>query len=608
MDSSANPSEPALARARRLIASLVAEDDAPGAADEVESHLTWRRLEKGEVLCRQGTPSESMYFVVSGRLRVALELPDGTSRVLGDFGRGETIGEMGILTGEPRSATVLAARDTELLELPAAAFDRLVRHHPSVLLRLTREIVGRLRRARALDAFGDELTTIALVPLTPDVPIAELAERLTAALAFAGRTRRIGPEAYAAVDGAEERLPGWLDEQEAAHQIVLYQAEAELTPWSRRCLRQADRVVLVAWADGDPAPGDLERALPSLETADTAARQELVLLHRRGDVPPRGTAAWLAPRTLAAHHHVALDRSADVGRLARRLTGRAVGLVLGGGGARGFTHIGVWRALREHGVPIDLVGGTSIGSLISCQIAMGMDVRDMVDVIRRNWVSSNPMQDYTLPLVSLVTARKFMRSLESVFGDAQLEDLWTGCFCVSSSLTHGTVVVHQTGPLARAIRASTSVPGMAPPVSYGGELLIDGGVLNNLPADVMRRLSPRGPLIAVDVNPRQGLTASRDYGESLSAWQLLWSRFKPGATRLEVPGIHDVLERMTMLGSIQQSAEVVRTVDLFLHPPTDRFQMFDMKALDEIAEVGYRYAEPLVAEFAASHRAAWEPA
>jgi NTE family protein/lysophospholipid hydrolase len=308
----------------------------------------------------------------------------------------------------------------------------------------------------------------------------------------------------------------------------------------------------------------------------------------------------LAPRSVDAHHHVALDRSGDVSRLARLLTGRGIGLVLGGGGVRGFPHIGVVRALRELGVPIDVVGGTSVGSIVAGLAALGLDHREMLATIHREWIARNPMNDYTLPIVSLLTANKLVRSLESMFGDTQIEDLWTDYFCVSSSLTRGAVVVHREGSLAKATRASISVPGLAPPVAVGGDLLVDGGVLNNLPADVMRRLCPRGQVIAVDVNPSSGPTASANYGSSLSAWQLLWSRFNPFLPTLRVPGIQEVLERMTMLASIQQSADLVRpSVDLYLHPPTDQFQMFDRREIAGIVELGYTYSRPLIAAWAA---------
>jgi predicted acylesterase/phospholipase RssA/CRP-like cAMP-binding protein len=594
------PPDPPSARARRAVLAFLTADAEPGrdalrALDDITGDLQPIRLDKGDVLCLQGTPSDRLFVVVSGRLRIVVEQPDGSRRTVDEVGRGETIGEMGLLTGEPRSATVLASRDTELVALHKDAFDRLIHGHPSVLLRLTRELVGRLRRASGAAPSDDDLLTIALVPLAPDVPIADIAARLAEALAAFGRARHLRARD---AEGRDDLVP-WLDEQEDAHQLVLYEADHGLTPWTARCVRQADRVVLVGRADGDPTPGLLESQLADLEGAATAARRELLLVHADAAARPRNTEEWLARREVEAHHHVVLDRPEHVARLARMLTGRGVGLVLGGGAARGFTHIGVVRALRELGVPIDIVGGTSIGSILAGLVAFGQDDRQMLKTCHQ-WVASNPMNDYTLPLVSLMTASRLVRSLQSIFGDARIEDLWTDFYCVSSSITRGAVVVHRRGSLVKAIRASSSVPGMAPPVPDGDDLLIDGGVLNNLPADVMRRLCPRGQVIAVDVNPRVGPTTSADYGMSLSAWRVLRSRLNPFAPTLRVPGIQEVLERMTMLASIQQSAEVVRSsVDLYLHPPTDQFQLFDLKAIDSIAEVGYTHARPLIAEWAA---------
>jgi predicted acylesterase/phospholipase RssA len=133
----------------------------------------------------------------------------------------------------------------------------------------------------------------------------------------------------------------------------------------------------------------------------------------------------------------------------------------------------------------------------------------------------------------------------------------------------------------------------------GGELLVDGGVLNNLPADIARDIVRTGAVIAVDVNPRAGPRASDDYGDVLDGWQLAWRRLSPKAHPLPMPGIHDLLERMTMLGSIQQATQSVQaTADLYLHPPTDMVRFLDFGAMDDHVQRGYEFSRPLVRAWA----------
>jgi predicted acylesterase/phospholipase RssA/CRP-like cAMP-binding protein len=582
-----------------------ARQSARSALDDLIDEAEWQTVSGGEMLWRQGDPADCMSIVVSGRLQAVVNDGRGNTRPVAELGRGDSVGEMGLLADEPRSATVYATRDSTLLELPKAAFERVVARHPRVLLQLSRELTARLRRTNAGQLSEGGSLVLTLLAADRGVRLSELAARLATALAADGSTfhlngarldAHLGPGSTAALDldPADGRTMAWLDDQEAAHRVLVYEADPTPSAWTRLCLRRADRILLVGRANADPTPGPIEQELLDLQDRPVPTRTELVLLHDGGQRVD-GTGRWLARRRLDGHHHVDPGSRQDVERLARLLTGRGTGLVLGGGGARGFVHIGVIRALREHGIPIDLIGGTSIGAAIAAQYALGWDDQMMLDLNRRGWINARPMWDYTVPIVALLSGGRVAKVMEMMFEDARIEDLRTGYFCVSSDLTHGQARIHQSGLLRKYVRASMSVPGMVPPVSDDGALLVDGGILNNLPADVMRGHCPRGTVIAVDVNPRTGPRASADYGDTLSAWKLIAGRLNPRGGALQVPSVHEILERVTMLGSVQQAAALAdTTVDLYLHPPTDAFQMFELASLDKIADVGYAYARPLV--------------
>lgn len=371
--------------------------------------------------------------------------------------------------------------------------------------------------------------------------------------------------------------------------------------WTQRCLRQADLILIVHPAEFPPALGEIEAGMGAGELS-SGGRRELVLLHQESTQRPTGTMQWLQACRVDAHHHVRAERVADYERLARLMTGRAVSLVLSGGGARGFAHIGVIRAMRECGLPIDLVGGTSMGSIIAGLYALGYDPARMIEVSWRGFVDLKLHKDKTIPIVSLITGRKIVRMLKMMFGEAQIEDLWIKYFCVSSNLTRAQMVVHQEGPLWLWARASMSVPGVIPPVLHNGDLLVDGGVLNNLPANVVAEIC-QGSVIAVDVASRIDLKANADAHPSLSGWQLLWNRINPFAERVSVPNIFSILTRATLLSTVSNTDMLKRHADLYIHPPTDEIGMFDWKSIDRAVEIGYRFAIVQLEQWKKEHTA-----
>jgi predicted acylesterase/phospholipase RssA len=392
------------------------------------------------------------------------------------------------------------------------------------------------------------------------------------------------------------RLMHWLDEQEARHQYVVYEADAAATAWTGRCIRAADRVVVVGRADADPAPGEIERAISACAAGTT--KQSLVLLHAPHREKASGTARWLASRPTSQHFHVRHGRQGDVERLARILTGRAVGLVLGGGGARGFAHVGVIKALAEAGIPIDVVGGTSMGAMIAAQHAAEWAPETM---LARTIEGAKKAFDPTFPLVSLIAGRKAGTMLRRFVGDTQIEDLWLPFFCVSTNLTRGHVNVHRRGSLLKGLLASNAAPGIYPPVVEDGDLLVDGALLNNLPVDVMQTFAGGGTIIAVDVCPPVDLDQNVDYGMGLSGWRAFWNRINPISRAAPFPSIASILMRSTMLGSVSHHNAVVTSLaDLHLRPPVDRFPFHAYAAGRDVARVGYQFARERLAE--------WRPA
>jgi predicted acylesterase/phospholipase RssA len=563
-------------------------------------HCQLVHLLGGQTLFNQGEDGDSLYLVISGRLRVFLVSFDRAERIIREIGPGETVGELALLTNERRSATVRAIRDTELVKLSRQGFEHALELDPKILLPIAKLIAERQQKGYSAWAPNSAVRTIAVVPLDPSVPIRTFVDRLVKALAARGKTltlncaqalslsqtNEVSSNGACAADG---KLVRWLHEVEEAHRFVVFEASCDNLPWDGLCMRQADRIFLVASAD--PAVktrmsvgGALDR-----QSAATWPRTDLVLVRTDSGRRVSGTNLWVASTKAAAHHHVQLDSDLDFQKLARDISGCAVGLVLGGGGARGFAHIGVIRALTEARIPIDYVAGTSMGAVIAAQYARGCDYEDMLRMNKRGWVKFRLHRDFTIPVISLVSGYRMSRMLKRMFGKMEIEDLRKPFFCVSTNLTRAEIIVQRTGPLWRAIRSSIALPGAISPVISKGEIIVDGGLVDNLPVDVMRQFCP-GPVIAVDVGHKIDLSTNIEASESLSGLRVLWSRLCPFTPDILVPSLFSLLQRATTVNSDRGVELAKDKTDFWLEPPVGAFSTFDFARMDEIAEVGYRYA------------------
>ncbi len=558
------------------------------ALDHLVAATRVRQLASGETLLRIGTPSDNLYIVAVGRLRVALE--DGT--IVSDVGRLEPVGEISLLSGEARTANVYAVRDTTVLEISRMALYEVFAQHPSALLTMSRMIIQRLRQNQRAAKLASvrRSRSFALLPASHSVNVEAFADALCQQISPAGGVERLDRASVDSALGAgtadtphgegdsEERLIEWLQAYELAHTHLVYVGTHDPGHWSRRCVRQADRVLVLANIADDP---NASAVVAELRRSGLRVPIDLVLLRPEGG-SARHVLEWRESAGAGAHYFVRPGSTRDIARVARSLTGRAIGLVLGGGGARGFAHLGVLRALEELKIDVDVTGGSSMGAFISALCACGHSSAEILRLTRETFVSRNLLNDYLFPTVSLIRGRKFLRRLEDIFGDRRIEELPTPYYCISTNLTRGTAFVHDRGPLHLWLGTSMCIPGVAPPVAYKGELYVDGAVINSLPTDVMQALE-RGPIIASDVSTEGGIAAPGIEGpdpEGLLNWVHTEKR----------PSLLSILFRTATLTSESGVAARAARADLYLRMPVTGIGMFDWKRIDELSDRGYHYA------------------
>ncbi|BFZ59130.1 phosphatidylcholine and lysophosphatidylcholine phospholipase [Saitoella coloradoensis] len=646
---------------------------------QIDFALEWVQVSAGEKIYRQGDDSDAIYIVLNGRLRALAEKESGgdgedQKRELvtaGEFGQGESVGELEVLTETPRPYTLHAIRDTELARFPKTLFHALSVHHPHITIQISRIIASTLtKRLRPEISLGGDgrslaekggntggpsnstnLRTITILPVTQGVPVMDFAQKLGKAMQSTGTTSCILNQAavlghlggHAFTKMGKLKLSGYLADFEEKFGKVLYVADTNVnSAWTETCIRQADCILVVGVADSGPGIGEYERFLLGTKTT---ARKELVLVHAEQFVQPGTTRQWLKNRPwVHAHHHIQMhirthappmplhtprraaltklkskvqviqteitkyttrrnrhtqvyanpaQHKSDFARLARRLTGKAIGLVLGGGGARGCSHVGVIRAMEEAGIPIDIVGGTSIGSFVG-----GLYARDAdsVPIYGRAKKFAGRMAslwrmlfDVTYPATAYTTGHEFNRGIWKTFGNAQIEDFWLPYYANTTNITHSRMEVHTSGYAWRYIRASMSLAGLVPPMCDEGSLLVDGGYVDNLTVSTMKKMGA-DIVFAVDVGSVDD-TSPIEYGDTLSGFWALFNRWNPFSTVPNVPSLAEVQARLAYVASVPALEAAKQSPGcVYMRPPITPYQTLQFGKFDEICQVGYDYA------------------
>lgn len=560
------------------------------------NEMTVLSVPSNTLLIKQDDVSDDLYIIIAGQFQVYRS--SGTKiEDLRVVGRGEPIGEIGVICQSSRLANALSVRDSTVAKLSRASYEKVLKAYPiEISQTFVKSAVNYILETnnspfKAADTFV--LVDLSLTEKT------KIIQQLVSALSEFGRATFLTSDivdaafghkgiAQSAFDSEHNHsLLHWLAEQEISHRYVVYVIDDSITHWTQRCLRQADQVLFVADMDGKAEESCLEKNILN-ELGNKRVKKILLLNHPSSNSVPGKSASWLKRRTFNAHHHIREGVKSDFSRVARFLTGNAIGIVLGGGGARGFAHIGVIRALNELGIAIDLIGGNSMGAVIAAQYAMQWTHIDMIERTRRLCLHGDRL---TLPIRSLFSGKRMTKALLDMFGDRGIEDLWLRFFSVSCNISRATVMTHNSGSLLAAVLNSNAPPGLFPPQVVGGDLLVDGALLNNVPVDVMAEMNDGGTIIAVDVNAREDLLNNADHFGGVSGWRLLLNKLNPLADGNNSPGLIEILTRSSMIGGLAQRKKGMNGVaELYLQPPVNEFSLMAYKDAEKIEEAGYQYA------------------
>ncbi|PNH42927.1 hypothetical protein VD0004_g4483 [Verticillium dahliae] len=526
----------------------------------IDFALDWDQVSAGQVIFHNGDESEAIYIVLNGRLRLVEDREGGGMTARAEFGQGDSV------VG-PVNGAISLNQSAILNHLGKHAFNKM----------------GKLK------------------------------------------------------------LSQYLADLEEKYGLVVYVADTNVnSPWTQTCIAQADSILLVGLGEGSPEIGEYERFMLGMKST---ARKILVLLHAERYSSPGLTRSWLRNRMWinGGHYHLQMafrtnmmpshppsKRSnttlkervqilqaeiqkytsrkvrhtpyyspdapfkGDFHRLARRLCGKSVGLVLGGGGARGITQIGIIQAMEEAGIPIDVVGGTSMGSFVGALYARHADIVPIFGLAKKFSGRMASMWrfalDLTYPTSSYTTGHEFNRGIFKTFGKAQIEDFWLEFYCNTTNISKSRAEYHTSGYAWRYIRASMSLAGLLPPLSDEGSMLLDGGYIDNLTVSHMKRLGV-DTIFAVDVGSLDDDTP-QSYGDSLSGVWAFFNRWNPFSTTPNPPTLAEIQARLAYVSSVD-ALERAKAMPgcLYMRPPIDDYGTLDFGKFDEIYQVGYKYGQ-----------------
>jgi NTE family protein len=541
------------------------------------TRASWFALTGGEILFAERTPADTLYLLRSGRLGVFRRdaHQDRPPEFVGVIRPGEPAGEMAMMAGTEHTADVVALRDSEVLALPRDAFFEAARKEPDLMVELSRLMIQRARDQRS---GGGEPSVFGFVSARPR-PIRAFVERIAAAIQADGFSCQVID--HSALTSAAD----WFSRVEDTHDYVLYVAELDEPAWASLCARQVDRVFVVG--NGLLAPPN--RPMPHAGVLDAQRRTDLILMRDPRMKRPANTAAWIDAIQPGRWFQAVEGAADDAERMARVLTGSAVGVVFSGGGARAYAHIGALRALHEARVPIDFVGGASMGAVIAAGPALGWTQEELEARIHRAFVVKNPLSDITFPMLAMTRAGKVDQLLIDAYGDMDLADTVRPFFAVSTNLTSGKIEVHRRGMMRKAMRASIAIPGLLPPIVIDDQVLVDGAVLNNLPTAVMRQMNG-GPIIGVDMSQARGVDP-KTILQPPSVWRFLAT----GAWRRGPPIVSILMRSATLTTDAELEVSRAAT-DILVQPKPEGTEIRDWKSYDPTVMVGYHATREALAK------------
>jgi len=551
--------------------------------DDLDPVVEYRSLHAGEVLFERGDEANDMYFLLLGKLRATGSNDSGKTIVLGDILHGESVGEMGLLNNGKRNATVTAMRHSLVAHIGRESFEKLYSKHPEVLLRTSQTVIDRLNLAneRAGGGSVQEDKVISLIDATNDSTCTTFTDQMLDHMCKDGSTVHLN-------ESDKNELESLISAQEREYPFIALRGNDP--EWISEAVSLSDSLVFICREHDLETFLELKEKLGISDAQWALADRQLVLVYE-GDEHPHEVSQWFKhfdPEQILKARE--LNRK-DVDRASRMIRDRGIGLVLGGGGAHGFAHLGVIKALEERDIPIDFVCGSSVGAIMGAGVAMDWPMDEIMSKVRTEISEDNPLNDYTVPMIALLKGERMLMKLKKHF-DQNIEQTWVNFMCIASDYQNGQIQLLDTGSMYKSISASISIPGVLPPSILNDHFVLDGGVLDNVPVGSLRKKF-KGRIVTSD------LSVIKEYNvqdERLpSGTKVFLNRLNPFAKKLRTPRLMNVIMKSMTLGSINRKEQNKSMSDLYINSQVQK-GFLAWKEFDAIVDAGYKRAREILDE------------
>ena len=557
-------------------------------------------LHAGQILFAQNDDPDSMYLLLQGDLVASRVSSAGETKILGYVRAGEIVGEMGLISYQPRSLTISALNDAKLIKLTRHVFEQYFENRPQPLLHILSIVIDRAQHTLHSLTTIKRCTFIAVVPANENAVADMLFEKISAMLKNNIKVCLLSDQemaSHSTLDSAKKLL----DKLSRSYDYILFKVDLKNEIALHLLLEKSNRVLIVSDANEKPELNKFIKQFINNKTYDHI-KKELVLVYNKPDSIPLNTKKWLEQGNINQHYHIR-KREEDFNYLLRFLVGQPIGLVLSGGGTKGWVHVGAIKALQEAQLPIDAVGGTSIGAIVGGAYLLHQDYQGLLDAIHEFANVAQGMvhfREFTYPLISLLDGKKKIIGLYKIFNGVQIEDLCRPFYSVCANLSDNSEVVNRDDSLWLWASASSSLPGLVPPITHEGKIYLDGGVVNSLPVDVMKNvLGEKGKIIAVDLSLHLKSNEGYSFPPVITFIDALLYKLKyKNYKQFKIPNFASTLLESLMMGSQAKTERNVILADVVVRPDLSKYRMIsNLPEADELMEIGYKAMNEQLKDF-----------
>jgi NTE family protein len=544
----------------------------------------WFSLKGGETLFYQGDKGDKLFLLVHGRMKAVVREGDELL-TLGEIVQGEMIGEMAIISEEERMADVVAVRDCHLISLNKDDFKALYFKFPSLGWNLSRLILKRFARDKQTRK-PRRVKNVAFVPGSETATLDQVINDLIRSthdrsiLVISNEGVSFDHVQIDLSSMSKTEIIALIDQAEKDHDLVIYRCEPGESHWNDFCHRQADEIFVITDGEGRM----------SSYIIDKVKRRHLALAIMSLVLRPLTSDSKFKIKEITGgqlfdyHFQIRPDQAGDIGRLSRHIFDQSVGLVLAGGGARAMSHLGVWKAIKEVGLPVDRIGGTSMGAFLGGLMAMDYGPETIFEIVKEI-AYSRPSRDLNpVPYASIIRGKNLDKVLKKYYKGQNIEDCVIPFYCVSTDLTKVGPAYHREGDMFTAIRASGSLPGIVPPVPIGGHWHVDGAIVDNFPIEEMINWGVQ-TIIGVSFDHEDSHETS--YTEIPSLQDQLLNGLFGSKEELSIPSIIEAIMISTTAYSLSRQIESEGQVDVLIKPEVSEFGLLEWKAFVKVVESGY---------------------